>query len=163
MRFRWLSRVPLVIAMGLLGATPPHAITRNWTGAIDTEFNTLGNWSPSTSPWNTGDIVAIDTSAGNVATLSTNSAVTLGGLNLGLNASGSLAVNGGSLNVNGAIEMALAANSVNYLTMTGGTLNQVGYVYTGVPSSGNGMQHWGYTGTPNETHFLFSGTSHCAS
>ncbi|MFV2068322.1 MAG: hypothetical protein ACC645_15235, partial [Pirellulales bacterium] len=95
------------LLIGAFSATPGVAVDRFWSGAIDNDFFTDGNWSPdATAPGSGTDIAIIDGGANLPAVIAASTGtVTIGGVKLGTagETGGHVIQNGGTLIIAGDV------------------------------------------------------------
>jgi outer membrane autotransporter protein len=128
-----------VIALALFGAA--HADT-NWTGAVSTDWFTMGNWDTNTVP-TAGDVVTLDTLATNPTVIDT-AAASASALVIGSSgsASGSLTItNGGSLTAQTAALGRNSPNSSGTITLQDGSMMSLTDSFTAFTVGETGMGH----------------------
>ena len=133
--------ISFVVVLGLVGSAA--AVTKNWTGAVSTDWFDGGNWDPEGVPergWDTytGDEVIIDGGKPNYPVISTTdpcatckklqlgTIVDSGDAYLTIESGGELTVRSYDIGIGNQTIVLGKANGTNgYLTMTGGTINMV--------------------------------------
>lgn len=122
--------LPLVLAIPLL-AGGARAQTYTWTGAVDSNWQTAGNWSPSLAPSNTtitnGRINVNNGAASTLLYTSAEGSTVISGTTRGLviasGTNGSMEITGGTFSTNLATTGDIVGNGVNtgVLTVSGGS------------------------------------------
>ena len=116
---RW-GRLALVAAV--LAAPRAHAVARTWTGAVNTQWNNAGNWSPAGTP-TTADDLTVNTAA---TIRNTNGASAVAG-SLSIGAAVTILRNGNrTLTVTNAVTVATTSNVVLNIPFTSASLSKSG-------------------------------------
>ena len=129
--------IPTFTAALLAGALSTYAADITWTGAVDTNYQTAGNWSSNTVPVTTGADNAIiggevEYNPGGDYQLSTGSSLTInsGGSWTQITGPAYIVVNGGTLNLNGG-SFSTGSSTGFVIGENGGTFNVSGTLNMG--------------------------------
>ena len=120
------SRIGHVVRLGclvfvcLFCFTTAHAATKTWTGAVSTDWNTAGNWSPAGAPLS-GDDAVIPANLANYPVINGTIAIKTITMTAGAGTQPSVTVSGGKLTVNGNLSV-----NAGTVTQTGGTIAVTG-------------------------------------
>jgi len=95
--FNWVGKLVLLAAGVVLFSTGAAAAARTWTGAVSTDWNVAGNWSPASVPTGSDD-VTINGSLTNYPVISAAATAH------------NMTINGGSVTVDPGVTLAITDN-----------------------------------------------------